>query len=80
MRRQLLGGWGFLGGSDGKESVHSAGEWVQSLGHEDPRSRRPLEKGMAIPLQYSCLENPTDGGAWWDTVYGVAKSGTQLGD
>ena len=30
------------------------------------------------PLQYSCLENPMDRGAWWDTVLSVAKSGTQL--
>ena len=33
---------------------------VRSLGREDP-----LEKDMATPLQYSCLENPMDGGAWW---------------
>ena len=33
---------------------------------------------MATPLQYSCLENLMDGGAWWATVYGVAKSRTQL--
>ena len=30
------------------------------------------------PLQYSCLENPMDGGAWWAAVYGVAKSRTRL--
>ena len=30
------------------------------------------------PLQYSCLENPMDGGAWWAAVHGVAKSGTRL--
>ena len=30
------------------------------------------------PLQYSCLENPRDGGAWWAAIYGVAKSRTQL--
>ena len=47
--------------------------WVQSLGREDP-----LEKEMANPLQYSCLENPMDRGAWWATVHGVAKSQTQL--
>ena len=33
----------------------------------------------APPLQYACLENPMDRGAWWATVHGVAKSGTQLG-
>ena len=32
------------------------------------------------PLQYSCLENPTDGGAWWAAVHGVAKSRTGLSD
>ena len=32
------------------------------------------------PLQYSCLENPMDGGAWRATVYGVAKSRTQPSD
>ena len=32
------------------------------------------------PLQYSCLENPMDGGAWWAAVHGVAKSWTQLSD
>ena len=48
---------------------------VQSLGREDP-----LEKGMATPLQYSCLENPMDRGAWWAIVHGLAKSQTQLSD
>ena len=38
-----------------------------------PGSGRPLEEGMAILLQYSCLENPIDRGAWWATVHGVAK-------
>ena len=32
------------------------------------------------PLQYSCLENPMDGGAWWDAVSGVAQSRTRLSD
>ena len=31
-------------------------------------------EGNGIPLQYSCLENPMDGGAWWAAVHGVAKS------
>ena len=43
--------------------------WVQSLGWEDP-----LEKEMATQLQYSCLENPVDRGAWQASVHGVAKS------
>ena len=35
-------------------------------------------EGNGTPLQYSCLENPMDGGAWWTTVHGVAKSRTRL--
>ena len=37
-------------------------------------------EGNGIPLQYSCLENPMDGGAWWATVHGVVKSRTRLSD
>ena len=37
-------------------------------------------EGNGTPLQYSCLENPMDGGAWWAAVPGVAKSRTQLSD
>ena len=47
--------------------------WVQSLGWEDPPG-----EGNGNPLQYSCLENPMDRGAWWATVHGVAKSRTRL--
>ena len=36
--------------------------------------------GNGTPLQYSCLENPMDGGAWWAAVHGVTKSQTQLSD
>ena len=48
---------------------------VQSLGWEDP-----LEKGNGYRLQYSCLENPMDRGAWKATVHGVAKTWTWLSD
>ena len=37
-----------------------------------------VEEGNGNPLQYSCLENPRDGGAWWAAVYGVAQSWTRL--
>ena len=37
-----------------------------------------LGKGNGTPLQYSCLENPMYGGAWWAVVHGVANSWTQL--
>ena len=35
-------------------------------------------EGNGNPLQYSCLENPRDGGAWWAAIYGVAQSRTRL--
>ena len=37
-------------------------------------------EGNGTPLQYSCLENPMDGGAWWAAVHGVVKSWTRLSD
>ena len=40
----------------------------------------PSGEGKGNPLQYSCLENPMDGGAWWAAVHGVAKSQTRLSD
>ena len=36
--------------------------------------------GNSNPLQYSCLENPTDKGAWWATVHGLAEGQTGLSD
>ena len=47
--------------------------WVQYLGQEDP-----LEEENGNPLQYSCLKNARDRGAWWAAVYGVTQSQTQL--
>ena len=41
-----------------------------------PGSGRSSGEGNGNPLQYSCLENPMDRGAWWATVHGVAKSWT----
>ena len=40
----------------------------------------PSGEGNGTPLQYSCLENPMDGAAWWAAVHGVAKSRTWLND
>ena len=39
-----------------------------------------MGEGNGTPLQYSCLDNPMDGGAWWSAVHGVAESRTQLSD
>ena len=49
--------------------------WVQSLGQEDSPG-----EGNGNPLQYSCLENPMDGGAWKAAVHGVAEGRTRLSD
>ena len=59
--------------SDGKESTCSARDLglIPALG-ESPR------EGNGNPLQYSCLENPMDRGAWQATVHGVTKSWTRL--
>ena len=46
----------------------------------NPGSRRSPGEGNGNPLQYSCLENPMDRGAWWVAVHGVTKSGTRLSD
>ena len=66
---------GFPGGSDSKESACNAGD----LGLIPGSGRSPGE-GNGNPLQYSCLENSMDRGAWWATVYAVAKSQTQQSD
>ena len=39
-----------------------------------------FREGNGTPLQYSCLENPMDGGAWWAAVHGVARSRIRLSD
>ena len=43
-------------------------------------SKITVGEGNGTPLQYSCLENPMDGGAWWAAVYGVAQNWTRLSD
>ena len=62
---------GFCGGSDGKESAYSAGDLglIPGLG-------RSSGEGNGYPLQYPCLENPIDRGAWWASFHGVAMSQT----
>ena len=63
------------GGSDGKESACNAGD----LGLIPGSGRSPGERN-GHPLQYSCLENPMDRGAWQATVHGVTKNQTRLSD
>ena len=64
---------GFPGGSVGKESVCNAGN-VGSI----PGLGSASERGNGNPLQYSCMENPTDRGACGATVHRVAKSQPRL--
>ena len=65
----------FPGGSDGKASAYNAGD-PGSI----PVSGRSPGEGNGNPVEYSCLENPMDRGAWQATVHGVAKSWTRLSD
>ena len=62
---------GESGGSEVKASACSTGD----LGSIPGMGRSPGE-GNGNPLQYSCLENPMDGGAWWATVHRVAELDT----
>ena len=64
---------GFPGGSEGRESACTVGD-LGSI----PESGRSPGGGHGNPLQYSCLENPMDRGAWWATVHVVTKSQTEL--
>ena len=66
---------GFPSGSEGKESAYNVGDpgSISGLG------RSPGE-GNGNPLQYPCLENLMDRGAWWTAVHGVEKSRAQLSD
>ena len=66
---------GFPGGAEVKASACSVGD----LGSIPGSGRSPGE-GNGNPLQYSCLENPMDGGAWWATVHGISKSQTRLSE
>ena len=67
----VVGIWDFPCGSDGKETASNAGD----LGLT-PRLGRSPGGGYGNPLQYTCLENPMDRGAWWATVHRVAKRWT----
>ena len=66
---------GFPGGSDSKESASNAGEPGLI-----PGSGSYPGEGNGDPLQYSCLENSMDRGAWRATVHGVTKSWILLSD
>ena len=71
-----MGPESFPGGTSGKEPTANA-EDIRDMG-SNPESGRSPERRSGNPLQYSCLENPMGRGAWWPTVYRVAKSRTPL--
>ena len=67
---------GFPGGTSGKEPACQSRRCKRDK--SIPRSGRSPGGGHSNPLQYSCLENPVDRGAWWAAVHRVAKSQTRL--
>ena len=69
---------GFPGGSVVKKKKPPANAAAAGDVGSIPGSGRSLEKTNSNPLQYSCLENPMDRGAWRATVHGVTKSWTRL--
>ena len=77
-KKNLIPGFHKLACSPMAETVKNLPEmqesWVRSLGWED------FWEGAGNPLQYSCLQNPMDRGAWWAMVQGVIKSWTQLSE
>ena len=75
MVTKITGNLGFPGGPDGKESTCNAGDPGLI-----PGSGRSPGEGNSNPLQYSCLGNPMDRGAWWPIVHGVTETWTQLSD
>ena len=68
---------GFPGGSAVKKQPVNAGD-VKRCGGSTPGSGRPPGGGNGNPLQYSCLGNPMDRGAWRATIHAIARSQTRL--
>ena len=63
----------FLCGASGKKNLPANAEDIRDANSIPGLGRSP-GKGNSSPLQYSCLENPTDRGAWWTTIHMVAKN------
>ena len=58
----------------------STSTWRAASGTPRKQIKAHVTWSNGTPVQYSCLENPMDGGAWWAAVHGVAKSRTRLSD
>ena len=76
-----------LGDRKGQGSLVCCSSWGHRVGHDlateqtkNAAQSSQIGEGNGTPLQYSCLENPMDGGAWWAAVHGVAKSRIRLSD
>ena len=64
-----------------KKKIGEQGQkWGEQFGDNCRNLGEKHGEGDGTPLQYSCLENPTDGGAWWAAVHGVSKNRTRLSD
>ena len=64
---------------DSPAGIKIAGRNINNFRYEDKTTLMTESgEGNGTPLQYSCLENPMEGGAWWATVHGITKSRTQL--
>ena len=74
----IMGSLSFPGGAVVKNPPVNAGDIRDAPGFQPPGWEDSPGGGNGNPLQYTCLENPMDRGAWWATVFGVTKS--QLGD
>ena len=61
------------------QTIKNLPEMQETLG-SIPGSRRSPREGNGNPLQYSCLENSMDRGAWWAAIHWVTKSQTRLSD
>ena len=85
--RQKEGKCSFTSGVLYKNNLWKSNKMVRNRLLNDYCNLSPLWRltfncgeGNGTPLQYSCLENPTDGGAWWAAVHGVTKTWTRLSD
>ena len=81
----LDGGMGKSGRGTTRDGIHVFTQLTHFIVQQEPaRLCKQLyptfREGNGTPLQYSCLENPMDGGAWWAAVHGVARSRTRLSD
>ena len=74
------GSAGLVWGARCRRAQPSASAWRAASGTPRKQIKAHVTGSNGTPLQFSCLENPRGGGAWWAAVHGVAKSRTRLSD